>query len=131
MKSLAKLLGCMLIAGLIWSCGNTNCNGGYTMYKAKIVNTSSSEITDIHLAMVGVEQKVSLDKLAPGAATEFYEFKLKKPEQGQPLPPSYGDYTGGYVQKGEQKSIHASSPAKEITIKIDDQSFTIEGMAVN
>lgn len=131
MKLLAKLLVCMLVAGLLWSCDNTNCNGGYTTYKAEIFNNSSSEITDIHLAMVGVEKKVTLDKLAPGATTEFYEFKLKKPVQGQPLPPSYGDYSGDYMQKGEQKSIHVSSPAKEISIKIDDQSFSIEKMAVN
>jgi hypothetical protein len=125
MKSLTKLFVCTFVAGALLGCD------GYTTYKAKIVNESSSEIINIDLAMIGVEKKVVLDKLAPGAKTELYEFKLKNWPRDKPVPISYGDYVGNYTQKGEHKTMHVSSPAKEITIKIDDQSFSIEKVTVN
>jgi len=75
----------------------------YTAYKVKMVNKSSSVITNIHLGMIGVEKSVSVDSLAFGAYTEHFKFLLRKPKQGEPIPISYGDYVANYEQPGIEK----------------------------
>jgi len=121
MKAFLKLLILIFIASAIEGCFPT-----HTTYKAKILNESSSEITDIQLGMIGVEEGVSIDSLPMGESTEYYEFLLKKTKEGEPIPISYGDYSGSYTQIGEGKSIVIPTPTTEISIKINDESFSIE-----
>jgi len=98
----------------------------YTAYKVKIVNDSSSEITDIHIGMIGVEKSISIDSLAVGASTDYYEFLLRTAMEGVPIPISYGDYVAGYKQLGTEKRIFIPLPATIITIKINNKSFSVE-----
>ena len=121
MKALLKLLIAAFITIIV-----IGCNGKYTKFKATIVNDSSSEITKIEFGMIGVEDRVSVESLAVGASTESFVFLLKKLEEGEPVPISYGDYSGSYSQKDESKSISIPTPAKEIKIKINDDSFQVE-----
>jgi hypothetical protein len=103
------------------------CCRKYKVYRVKIVNESSSEITDVYLGMIGAKKGgVAINKLASGASTKYYEFLLLKNPKG-PIPISYGDYTGGYVQKEVEKGIFVPVPDLIITIKINDKSYSIEG----
>jgi hypothetical protein len=69
---------------------------------------------------------ISADKLAVGENTEFYRFLLRNPGEEEPIPISYGDYVGSYTQEGDEKEIFISNPAINITIKIDDEAYSIE-----
>ncbi|MBN1560108.1 hypothetical protein JW998_07640 [candidate division KSB1 bacterium] len=118
MKVLCKIL---IVAFIILSISGCK---EYTKFKVSIINDSSSEITEIELGMIGVEKTVSVNSLAVGASTKVFVFLLKKLEEGVPVPISYGDYRGGYSQKGEKKPIFITTPNKKIEIKINDDSYS-------
>jgi hypothetical protein len=94
------------------------------IYKAKVVNNSSSEISDVHLEMVGAEGGISIDTLAIGESTEYYEFLLEEP-RGEDIPISYGDYAGSYTQQGIEKAISITNSETIITISINDASYSV------
>ena len=85
----------------------------HKIFKAKIVNSSSSEITDIRLGMTGADKNISIDSLAVGSSTEQYEFLLRDVKI---RPITHGDYRGGYTQLGVEKLIFIPHPPGMITI---------------
>ncbi len=99
----------------------------HTIYKVRIANDSNSEIVDVHLSMVGVEESVSLPKIPAGNTTGYYEFTLKNLRENEPTPISYGDYTGGYTQLEKKKLIFIPTPPAVATIKISDEDYSWEG----
>ena len=74
MKSLLKLSIIIFVAFIIASCTNTTSVDDLTKYKVIIVNNSSSEITNIELEMIGVDDNVTIDSLAIGESTFELEF---------------------------------------------------------
>jgi len=98
----------------------------YTRYRVKVTNNSSSEITDILLEMVGAEGSMSIDTLAKGESTVYYDFLLETVGEDEPIPFTYGDYIASYTQQGAEKGILIVKPATRIMICIDDAHYYVE-----
>ena len=114
----------MLATFIIASCTNTTSADDLTKYTVVIVNVSSSEITNLELGMIGVDDNVTIDSLAIGENTSEYEFLLPLP--GDDVPFLYGDYSGSYMQESIEKYFAVIQPELSITIFIDDDSFSYE-----
>ncbi len=124
MKKLLLLSIIMLVAYIISGCNDSTSVDDLTKFKVVIVNNSSSEITNIELEMIGVDNNVTIDHLTVGESTSEFDFLL--PLQGDDVPFSYGDYQGNYIQESIEKYFTVIQPELSITILIDDDSFTYE-----
>ena len=121
-KLLLKLSVVIFIAFVIGGCDKVDSN--LTIYQVKVANDSLYEITDVFLQMVGSPNTVSIDTIAVGSRTEYYELLLQKSKGAVPL--VYGDYQGEYIQNGTKKDIYILDPATVITIRISNESFSVE-----
>jgi hypothetical protein len=115
----------LLLSSVLLGCSkDEGDDSGYS--RVKIENNSSSELTNISLGMVGSTSTMSIDRLAAGSSTDYYEFI--KPDIRSGDPSALGDYSGEYTQGGMVKSIAILNPSISIiTIKIEDDSYTYEG----
>ena len=92
MKRLLILSIVIFVAFIIASCTNTTSADDLTKYKVIIVNAGSSEITNIEIEVIGVDDNVIIDSLAIGESTPELEFLLPLP--GEDIPFSSGDFPG-------------------------------------
>ncbi len=99
----------------------------YTIYKVRIANNSNTEIVNIHLSIIGLNQSVSIPELPAGKTTGYYEFTLKNLREKEPAPVSYGDYTGGYTHLETKKLIFIPAPPAVVTVNINDKDYSSEG----
>ncbi|MCK5052083.1 MAG: hypothetical protein KAS53_10205 [Candidatus Cloacimonetes bacterium] len=124
MKRLFILSLIMSVAYIIAGCTNTTSVDDLTKYKVIIINDSSSEITNIEIEMIGVDNSISIESLTAGESTSELEFLLPLP--GDDVPFSHGDFQGSYLQESIEKYFAVIQPELSITILIDDDSFSYE-----
>ena len=125
MRTTLHLLGILFIVFLsIMGCGE-HINTEYGAFEATISNRGTTAITDIELSIVGADEVVTIDTIAPGQSSDKRIFILPVFEGERPE--SWGDYCGVYTQNGVIKDIsilnyeHNFNP--EVTLKINNQSY--------
>ena len=71
-----------------------------------IMNSSSYDVTDVELSMIGALEFYQINVLIPEESSSEFEFHLV---DSSPVPISFGCYDGSYFQSGITKSIFSSS----------------------
>ena len=126
MKTSINLLGITILLSLfVLGCSKSEVEN--VAYMVEIINEGTLDITDIELSMVGSDDELLLQKLAAGESSGYQTFIL--PIAPDPMPDSWGDFTGVYTQETIVKDIfilnYEHKFRKNIKIEINNSSYVI------
>ena len=126
MKKKLIILSTIFCLIILTACSksSTEVEDEYTSYYITFTNNSSSDVTELLISMIGIDDIQQISVLNIGETSQHFEFQLPEPSDDSPI--SYGDYNFSYLQNSEEIYFGIIQPEINILVRINDDDYTIE-----